>query len=169
MFKRVTLTLNTIFMLIVSGCVGIGTEGFVNPDCGPDVDMTFKDWRSWNRVNPTVLLSTGHADVYVHIFVDNLAKNTYLAASSPYPECSRIIKAQHTDETATEVEELAIMVKMPEGYDPEHNDWWYARYDPTGTEAISSGKMVTDCRTCHEQASETDYLFSEKVIAASSN
>lgn len=169
MFKRATLAITAIFMVIMSGCDGMGPEGFVNPDCSPDVDITFEDWRSWNRVNPTVLLSKGHADVYVDIYVDDLAKDTYLAASSPYPECSRIVKAQYTDETATEVEELTIMVKMPEGYDPEHNDWWYARYDPTGTEAISSGKMVTDCRTCHEQASETDYLFSEKVIAAASD
>ena len=120
-------------------------------------------------MNPTVLLSEGHANVYVDIYVDDLAKDKYLAASSPYPECSRIVKAQYTDQNATEVEELGIMVKMPEGYDPEHNDWWYARYDPTGTEAISSGKMATICRTCHEQASETDYLFSEKVIAAASD
>ncbi len=153
-------------MLIVSGCAGMGPEGFVNPDCSPDADMTFKDWRSWKKVNPTVLLSKGHGEVHVDIHVDDRAKGTYLAATSPYPKCSRILKVQYTDETATEIEELGIMVKMPGGYDPEHNNWWYARFDATGTKVIDSGKMVTVCRTCHEQASENDYLFSEKVTAA---
>jgi nucleoside-diphosphate-sugar epimerase len=168
MFKRVPLFICVLFILIMSGCAGMGTEGFLNPDCGPDTDMTFKDWRSWNKVNPTVLLSKGHGDVYVDIYVDDLAKGTYLSASSPYPKCSRITKVQYTDKTATEIEELGFMVKMSEGYDPEYNDWWYARYDATGTKVIDSGKMVTVCRTCHEQASKNDYLFSEKVIAAAS-
>lgn len=169
MFKRATIAITAIFIVIVSGYDGVGAQRFANPDCGPDVDMTFEDWRSWNRVNPTALLSKGHGDIYVDIYVDDLAKDKYLTASSPYPECSRIVKAQYTDETATKVDELTIMVKMPEGYDPEHNDWWYARYDPTGTEAIISGKMVTECRTCHEQASKTDYLFSKEVNAAASD
>ena len=69
-------------------------------------------------------------------------------------------------ETATEVDRLTIMVKMPEGYDPEHGDWWYARYDPTGTEVINSGQLVIDCRDCHSAASDTDYLFSIEVLAA---
>lgn len=166
MFKRATLAMTTVFMIMLSGCDDGAVEGFVNLDCGPDVEMSFEDWRSWNRVNPTVLLSKGHADEYVDIYVDDLAKDTYLAASSPYPECSRIVKAHYTDETATEVEKLTIMVKMPEGYDPEHNDWWYAQYDPTGTTARAQGKTIFECRSCHQQASGTDYLFSEEVIAA---
>jgi len=166
MFKRVSSTLCVLFMLIMSGCAGMEHEGFVNRDRGPDTEMTFKDWRSWKKVNPTVLLSEGHGDVYVDIHVDDRARDTYLAASSPYPKCSRITKVQYTDKTATEIEELGIMVKMPAGYDPEHNDWWYARFDATGTQVIDSGKMATVCRTCHEQAGDNDYLFSKKVIAA---
>ena len=61
------------------------------------------------------------------------------------------------------------MVKMPEGYDSEHIDWWYARYDPAGIEAFDQGKMISDCRNCHQQASDTDYLFSKEVMAAAND
>ena len=166
MFKRATLAMTTIFMIMLSACNGSAAQGLVNLDCGPEVEMNFEDWSSWRKVNPTTLLSEGHSNSYVDVYVDDLAKETYLTASAPYPECARIVKAKYTDETAAEVERLAIMVKMPEGYDPEHNDWWYALYDPTGTEAISEGKTIFDCRNCHQNASDTDYLFSEEVMAA---
>ncbi|MEE9543939.1 MAG: cytochrome P460 family protein [Thermodesulfobacteriota bacterium] len=131
--------------------------------------MTFADWQSWKKLNTTPLLSKGHGDIYVDIYVDDRAKETYLTASSLYPECARIVKAQYNDKSAAKkVDELTIMVKMAEGYDPDYNDWWYARYEPTGTKAIASGKMGTECRVCHEQASKTDYLFSKEVNAAAS-
>jgi hypothetical protein len=119
-------------------------------DCASEIEKTFENWRNWTKVNPTPLLSEGHKDRGV----------------APYVECARIIKAKYTDETATKVVRLAIMVKMPAGYDPENNDWWYGRYDATGTQAISQGKMWSDCAYCHRRASDTDYLFSEEVLAA---
>jgi hypothetical protein len=123
-------------------------------------------------VNPKPLLSDGHKDdgvaPYVDVYVDDLAKTTYLAASAPYPECAGIIKAKCSDETATEVVRLAVMVKMPAGYDPENNDWWYGRYDATGNLAISPpGRMLFECASCHRQAADTDYLFSKEVLVAS--
>ena len=169
-FKRATLVMTTIFMMMLSGCDDGAVEGFVNLDCDPEVEMSFEGWSRWTKVNPSPLVSEGHKDMgvapHVDVYVDDLAKDTYLAVSSPYPECSRIAKATYTDETATEVEKLGIMVKMPEGYDPEHNDWWYAVYDPTGTEASAQGKTIFNCRDCHQQVSGTDYLFSEEVVAA---
>lgn len=113
MLKRAMLAMTTIFMIMLYGSNGGAAEEFVNPDCGPDVDMIFEDWRSWTKVNPTPLQSEGHKDEgmapYVDVYVDNLAKATYLSASAPYPECARIVKTTYTDETAIEVEGLTIM------------------------------------------------------------
>jgi hypothetical protein len=112
---------------------------WVNLECGRETEKTFADWRSWTKVNPTPLLSEGHQDddvaPYVDVYVDDLAKDIYFAASALYPECARIVKPKFTDETATEVVRLAVMVKMPAGYDSKNNDWWYGRYDATGTQA----------------------------------
>jgi hypothetical protein len=169
MFKRATLAMATIFMIMLYGCNGDVIEGNVNLDCGPDVEMTFEDWRSWWKVNQAPLVSEGHSNSHVDVYVDDLAKETYLTMSAPFPECARIVKAKYTDASATEVEVLGIMVKMPEGYDPDHNDWWYARYDPTGKKALAQGKTIFECRACHQQASGTDYLFSEEVMTAANN
>jgi hypothetical protein len=57
------------------------------------------------------------------------------------------------------------MIKMPAGYDPENNDWWYGRYNETGTIEFDAGK-VESCIECHKKAHETDYMFSKEVLAA---
>lgn len=164
------MTFIALFLFLLCGCDLVTPKMSLDLDCASEIEKTFENWRYWTKVNPTPLLSEGHKDrgvaPYVDVYVDDLAKTTYLAASAPYPECARIIKAKYTDETATKVVRLAIMVEMPAGYDPENNDWWYGRYDATGTQAISQGKMWSDCAYCHRRASDTDYLFSEEVLAA---
>ena len=87
MFKQATFAVMTIFLGMLSSCNRNATGGFANLDCGSAVEMTFEDWRSWTRVNPTRLLSEGHSSSYVDVYVDDLAKDIYLAAGAPYPEC----------------------------------------------------------------------------------
>ncbi len=160
-----------IAFLLIACNRGRALEEFVDPDCGSENDKTFENWSSWTKVNPTPLLSEGHPhrgkSSYVDVYVDDLAKDTYFAASAPFPECARIVKPKYTDETATEIVRLAVMVKMPAGYDSATNDWWYGRYDATGTKALAQGRMWSDCAFCHTQgAPDTDSLFSKEVLAA---
>jgi hypothetical protein len=56
------------------------------------------------------------------------------------------------------------MVKMPAGYDPEHNDWWWGMYDKTGKIAEMSGKVQV-CIECHQSLSSDDYVFSKAVMS----
>ena len=67
-----------------------------------------------------------------------------------------------------DVLKLTIMVKMPVGYDPDHGDWWYGMSSADGVRLSRRGKL-TDCIACHQQAAETDYLFSREVMSAATN
>ena len=131
--------------------------------CSSDKLMTFEGWAEWTKVTPEPVVSAGHSNNWVGIYVDKLAESTYLSASSPYPKCARIVKPIYTDASGTGVKKLTIMVKMPSGYDSENADWWYGVYDATGTKMRRQGKL-TGCISCHRQAAETDYLFSKEVI-----
>ena len=164
MFQRVTFIIITF--LLISSCNGIGSESYVDLNCGSNPDQTFEDWQSWTKVNPETLFSEGHVVSWVDVYVDDLAKTTYLTASAPYPECARIVKPIYSDATATDIVKLTIMVKMPPGYDPENGDWWYGVYDASGTYAQMKGGRRQDCISCHKQASDTDYLFSKDVMEA---
>jgi len=130
--------------------------------CGDEAGFQFENWRKWTRVTEEPIVSPGHSYHWVDVLVDDLAEATYLSASAPYPECARILKPIYGDEAGNEVLRLTAMVKMPSGYDPDHGDWWYGVYDAAGVVGQRAGRLE-DCIRCHEEAAETDYLFSRDV------
>ena len=125
--------------------------------------MTFANWRDWKEVTDGFVVSEGHSNSWVRIYVNDLAKDIYLSRSAPYPECAQIVKSAYHDADGSSFRGLTVMVKMPAGYDPENADWWYGKYDESGTFMLKQGKLF-DCIACHKQASETDYLFSKEVL-----
>lgn len=133
--------------------------------CADESKMTFKNWQEWTSITDGPVRSRGHNNNWVGIYVDQLAEETYRSASSPYPECAKIVKPIYTDASGVGVRKLTVMVKMSPGYDPENSDWWYGVYDASGTELWKNGKL-SECIFCHEQAEETDYLFSKEVTHA---
>lgn len=129
--------------------------------CNVENDSTFEDWKQWTKLTPAVERSQGHTNDWVDIYADELARDTYLAAGSPYPECAKVAKPQYAGRSAETILKLTLMVKMPAGYDPAHADWWYGVARPDGS-VIYGGKL-TECIRCHRRTSETDYMFSRKL------
>ncbi len=51
---------------------------------------------------------------------------------------------------------VTVMVRRP-GYNPDHQDWLFAKYDPRG-EAEAFGR-VAGCQACHGTADNGAYIF----------
>lgn len=159
--RKIALVL-LLGVFMVSGCAAFAPAP-PTPDCSADVAPDFADYATWTKVNPNPI--DGH-ETKVNIYVDDLARDIYLSASGEiFPMCARIVKthlfvAADSSETITAV---TVMVKMPAGYDPEHNDWWWGMYDSTGKSAQMSGKVQV-CIACHQPAAAADYVFSQKVL-----
>lgn len=132
-------------------------------ECSPDVTPDFVDYAMWTKVNEHPIL--GH-ETWVDVYVDSLAEGTYLLATGDtFPVCAKIVKTHLEDAESDTITAVTVMVKMPAGYDPEHNDWWWGMYDETGKVAEMSGKVQV-CIACHQPASDVDYVFSKAVVAA---
>ena len=78
----------------------------------------------------------------------------------PLPEGTVSIKTYDMDGQPG-IDGVAVMIKKPKGYDPEHNDWYYEN-------RTADGSQVTDmpapgrnpmCYQCHGGGSTTDYLL----------
>ena len=164
MIKRMTITAIALLLFLLSACASAVPLPFVDLDCGSDTKKTFEDWQSWTKVNPQPLISEGHDNSRVDIYVDGLANGAYQTASVPMPECARVVKASLGEGTTTAIKNMTIMVKMPAGFDSKNADWWYGKYDSSGRFAEESGK-VPGCIACHQAASESDYLFIQDVMA----
>ncbi len=127
-------------------------------------DATFGDvacdgWAAWPRIDGATFRSEGHQRAWVEVHVDAPFADAYRAGAGPMPVGMRIVKAAHADAGGApgEVTGLTVMAKMKPGYDPEHGDWFYGTYDPTGTVAQAQGKLGM-CIGCHGEWTEHDHL-----------
>jgi hypothetical protein len=134
------------------------------PECSAGTTPDFADYASWTKVNPKPI--KGH-ETFVNIYVNDAAKDIYLSASGEtFPTCAMIVKPHLVSEDSETISAVTVMVKMPTGYDPEHNDWWWGMYDKDGKVAKMSGK-VDVCIACHQTLAKADYVFSHKVMEES--
>jgi len=163
LMSRIMIILVSALALHVSSV--LGTESISPTVNCRGTGMTFEGWENWEKVTPRPVRSKGHSNNWVGIYVNELAKETYLSSGSPYQVCAKIVKPVYTDSRGKVVIKLTIMVKMAPGYDPENANWWYGVYGASGTDMWDEGKLP-DCIICHKQATETDYLFSKEVTGA---
>ncbi len=132
-------------------------------DCQGNDTPDFSGYPGWKKVNPTPI--RGH-EVWINIYVNELADDIYLAASGrSFPVCAKIVKTHLQSKDSEIVTAVTVMVKMEAGYDSEHNDWWWGMYDGKGEVAEMSGKVQV-CIDCHQPVAAEDFVFSKAVLSA---
>lgn len=155
MDMKLSVIVFALSAIVLAGC------GAAQPACNPETPPDFADYATWTKVNPEPI--AGHEN-YVNIYVDAAAEDAYLSASGEaLPTCSRIVKTHLAGANDETINAITVMVKMPAGYDPDHNDWWWGMYDKEGKTAEMSGK-VDVCIACHLQTADEDFVFSQKVL-----
>ena len=156
----------TVFSLLAAVLLGVLSVDTAHSSglCRPE-EMTFAGWENWQQITHKPVKSAGHNNNWVGIFVNEFASDFYLDAGPLYPECAAIVKPIYTGPDGQSVKKLTIMVKMPDGFDDENGNWWYAASDPSGIRIVPKLRHW-ECIACHEQAADTDYLFSEDVLEA---
>jgi len=126
-----------------------------------------RHYRRWWRANRSPYLSAEHGSRYVNTYVNRPAR-VYgtLPSGQPMPVGSIIAKDAVSVDASGEVlpGALALMEKMPEGYDEKARDWRYVLILPDGSVfADSSGTNpggTSFCAICHATNGEaTDHLF----------
>ena len=89
------------------------------------------------------------------------------AISSPkqMPHRSIVIKENYGPDKQT-LMAITVMYRM-KGYDPQHNDWYWVKYNPDGSTALAppekggmplAGK-VAGCIQCHSESADSDFAF----------
>jgi hypothetical protein len=148
-----TTFLTTIIIIMLFYFLRIDSEQHV---------MTFPNWKKSYDLTKGVIESDGH-NAYVEIFLNHKAIDAYVEVKPMFPVGSKVFKPLYSDPEGKYFARLVIMVKMQEGYDSAHGDWWYGVYDESGMEMAYEGR-IPECINCHIVAKETDYLFSRSVM-----
>ncbi len=91
-----------------------------------------------------------------------IAVNAAGSGLDTFPLGSFLVKENYTPEL--ELDSYTIMVKMQEGYAPDSNDWFWAKYQPDGT--VDASGQVAGCIGCHSQAEANDYVFNASLASS---
>jgi class 3 adenylate cyclase len=124
-------------------------------------------YRTWRRYNTAPYLSATHGKRYVNNYANDVAK-----AYGRFEEAGTLPVGSVLAKDSFEVTErgdvvtgpLALMEKMPAGFNPEGRDWRYTTIMPDGslfgtTNGENAGR-VEFCMECHIAAGdEQDHLF----------
>jgi hypothetical protein len=120
----------------------------------PGLPVDLVGYESWSRLNEEPIPPRS-SDPH------NGTKNVYasfLAEGGVYPEGTTIVK--EAMRPGTDFIGLIAMMRKERGAQPDHNDWIWVEYTRSGAEEefreLASGSV---CYSCHEQARESDYVF----------
>ncbi len=94
---------------------------------------------------------------YHKIFINPKLRNALPIKDKITPIGTIVVKENYTPDN--ELDAFTVMAKV-EGYDPENNDWFWAKYDKDGNVAVE-GKFPM-CISCHI-GSNNDYLIVHKL------
>src|SRR5574341_1318656 len=110
------------------------------------MDNKYQSWKMWpgkEALYPPNPPKT-HGAAFMTTYVNDVALSAIESKAGKMNEDSVIVKENY-DANKT-LAALTVMFKE-DGYDPEHNDWFYAKYAPNGT--IQAEGKVKGCIDCH--------------------
>lgn len=113
-----------------------------------------QEWPFWPGKSAFYQGTQPHGAVLM-TYVNPVAHEAMMKGSvDQLPIGSIIVKENYSPDRVLQA--TTVMYKAAEGYNPDHNDWFWLKRTADGTVA-ASGK-VDGCQACHQQSS-TDYLM----------
>lgn len=114
-------------------------------------------YESWSQLDPWVgiVASTDVHGDYVQIWANGAAADTITAAAGgDMPDGAITVKEGYSDESGSSVNAITVMKKVA-GYDAANGDWFYARYDATGTVTAAGQAAIAGCAGCHASGQDS--------------
>ncbi|XAM00764.1 cytochrome P460 family protein [Phycisphaeraceae bacterium D3-23] len=149
---RIVLSIIVVFSLsLIVGCSMFGPSDEDTAQAGALMDQ-MADYNQWETVPGYDDWEQGtsvHGRV-VRYFVNDIA----IGNMRDLPAGSIIVKEGYNRDR--ELQAVTVMQRIA-GYDPEHGDWFWARYSPSGE--LTHAGSVAMCIDCHQDAEGDDYSF----------
>jgi hypothetical protein len=149
---------------------------------GRSPQPSIRGYRDWTRVNPRPAVFTDgaldcaaparpgpvahgpHGDAYITVYVNRPGRHAMLSEAKPrFPAGSVIVKEKRLQPDSRKPEMLTVMEKQA-GSSAGNAAWEYFVYN-ADQKPIDHGK-TEHCRSCHEKARGTDYVFRDYLPAS---
>ena len=117
------------------------------------VETDYKTYRHWPGHEGVQPGQSPHG-IFHRVFANSMLVDSLPIQDRKAPYGTIIVKENLTIDK--ELDKFTAMAKV-EGYDPEHNDWFYAAFDKEG-KVLAEG-APTGCVSCHAGMMDNDYII----------
>ena len=163
-----TASMLALLVLLLSAC----EQELVEPDVEPLTTEEISAERLWERIMVEAPyesysfwpgeegIQPGQAPhgPFHRVFVNKTLYQSVPVSDAAAPNGSLIVK-ENLD-TARELTSFTVMAKVS-GFDPEHGDWFWARYLADGS--VAAAGSVQSCIVCHAGMRENDYIIIDRI------
>jgi len=175
--RRLLALLAVLSPLSVAGTLLNHYGNSATPPAEPDFAAMLKDYKAWTRVNakpywmsPAALAACAapgarqpsphlEPDGYIDVYVNQVGRTAMLKHGSvAFPVGTIIVKEKRHAAAPADPELLTVMLKRPNGYNPEAGDWDFAVLDGRAATVQAQGKLE-NCMQCHKTTAGSDYVF----------
>lgn len=115
-------------------------------------DADYEDWRMWPGKGELYEGTEPHG-MLLTTYLNDTAYAGLTTGSGELPNGSIVVKENYMPDSTLAA--LTVMYSA-EGYDPEHNDYFWAKYEADGT--VEAAGRVESCISCHTDG-ERGYLM----------
>jgi hypothetical protein len=138
----------------LAACASLGTPA--DQEHVSDLWQRMQGYTSWSQLEGwegvVVSIDGTHGD-FVQVWMNDVAA----ADPKNLPVGSIVVKEGYRDEAGQKLNAITVMERRAAGYDPEHGDWFWGRFEKDGTPTHAGGASL--CIDCHDEAGGDDYSF----------
>ncbi len=116
----------------------------------------YRSWADWPGKGKLYAGTEPHG-MLLTTYVNDLALDALTNGAAIMPAGAIIVKENYMADST-----LAAVTAMHKvsGYDPAHNDWYWAKWDPNGVAEVAG--RVDMCAGCHGANASADYLMTAR-------
>jgi hypothetical protein len=128
-------------------------------------ETTFREYRTWKRVNVKPVMSEDHSDTWVVTYLNARAAGPALARQFPLPEGAVVVKESFAsvNQQPGARGPVYVMEKRGRGYNAPYADWHWAVVEPDGKVSMSGKGANSEetfvCAECHVRARVNDFMY----------
>ena len=120
-------------------------------------EASYKNWNLWPGKGQLYAGKEPHG-AFLTTYVNDAAMGAIEGKKGVMPEGAIIVKENYMPDKTLAA--ITVMYKV-KGYNPEHNDWFWAKYGPSG--AIQAEGKAAMCIACHDKEDDNDYIFTGRL------
>jgi hypothetical protein len=113
----------------------------------------YRRWQLWPGTSEQYEGTEPHG-MLLTTYVNEAARQALENGTLPLPDGAIIVKENYMPDGTFDAS--TVMVKR-QGYAPEHNDWFWAKYDAAGNAEVAG--RVEMCQACHSANRQRDHLM----------